>query len=199
MRKRDGTNFYPAASAQIGCKIAEGGSTHYKDLVPSSVPIHSSPRKGAAAEGGLPAKDHSDGGSGGDKLHGILLVKGSAGDSDADLSPLSTGRNRGTVTFANPKISSTEKELINIRDTLKTFKEQRKKLRRLGKQQEQLSSWLRQQQTPSDTDTTQVTEEVASMQEEIESLRAMVASQKVSCQKLVARAKVLTEHLGAGL
>ena len=58
---------------------------------------------------------------------GILHNKVS--DSDADVSPLNTARSRGTVTFASPKSPSPEEEIINIRDRLKHFSQQKNKLR----------------------------------------------------------------------
>nr|KAG5709400.1 hypothetical protein BaRGS_029249 [Batillaria attramentaria] len=114
---------------------------------------------------------------------------------DADREPQP---GRGTVTFASPKTPSPAEELKQIRDRLRYFKEQKKKLRRLERQEGQLSSWL-QEQDASDTDATQVTQELASMQDEIEELRQLVSSQRLSCEKLIARAKILAEQLGSDL
>jgi hypothetical protein len=80
--------------------------------------------------GVLPARDQGEEpGRGAEKLQGILLVKGSVGDSDGDVSLLNTARSRGTVTFASPRMPSAAEELKTIRDRLQAFKEQRKKLR----------------------------------------------------------------------
>ena len=117
MIKKDGTTFPPLAEGQ-GFRSSEPGSSRSKGFAPVTTPH--SPRKGGG--GGGPVRDRE-----GEKLQGILLVKGA--ESDADVSPLNTARSRGTVTFASPKTPSPAEELRHIRDSLRHFKEQKKKLR----------------------------------------------------------------------
>ena len=116
MKRRDGTDFPSEAYRNLNM-----GPSHGKGFVPVTTPrTPRSPRKGGG--GGGSARDKE-----GEKLQGILLVKGA--DSDADVSPLNTARSRGTVTFASPKTPSPAEELRSIRDRLRHFKEQKKKLR----------------------------------------------------------------------
>ncbi|KAL8609835.1 hypothetical protein ACOMHN_020670 [Nucella lapillus] len=146
MKKRDGTDFPPEVQ-----RIHD--PSHYRETAAKPAPcIPRSPRKSG---GGGSARDRE-----GEKLQGILLVKGA--DSDTDVSPLNTARSRGTVTFASPKTPSPTEELRSIRDRLLHFKEQKKKLRHVERQQKQLSTWLQQQSDPSDPDASQVTEELNS-------------------------------------
>lgn len=116
MRKRDGTDFPLDTLSQ---RNPDPGISRSKGFVPVTTPrTPCSPRKG----GGGSARERE-----GEKLQGILLVKGV--ESDVDVSPLNTARSRGTVTFASPKTPSPAEELRHIRDRLRHFKEQKKKLR----------------------------------------------------------------------
>ncbi|XP_076434812.1 uncharacterized protein LOC143274771 [Babylonia areolata] len=185
MKRRDGTDFPLEVQ-----RVHDPASSYAKGVAPKTTPC--TPRSPRKSGGGGSARDRE-----GEKLQGILLVKGA--DSDADVSPLNTARSRGTVTFASPKTPSPAEELRSIRDRLLHFKEQKKKLRHLERQQKQLSTWLQQQSDPSDADASQVTEELHSMQEEISALQTLVSSQRLSCEKLVTRAKVLSDQLGSAL
>ncbi|KAK7500812.1 hypothetical protein BaRGS_00008056 [Batillaria attramentaria] len=200
LKRRDGTEFPQDVHRDADREPQPGsarssGKNHMPVTTPRlPTPRMVTPRSPRKTQSGSNSARDRDGDS--QKPQGILLVKG--GDSDADVSPLNTARSRGTVTFASPKTPSPAEELKQIRDRLRYFKEQKKKLRRLERQEGQLSSWL-QEQDASDTDATQVTQELASMQDEIEELRQLVSSQRLSCEKLIARAKILAEQLGSDL
>ena len=50
-------------------------------------------------------------------------------ESEPEVSPLNTARSRGTVTFASPKSPTPEEEIVNIRDRLRHFSQQKDKLK----------------------------------------------------------------------
>ena len=119
MKKRDGTDFPPDAHSQ---RNPDPVSSRSKVFVPVTTPRTPRTPRSPRKSGGGSARDRE-----GERLQGILLVKGA--ESDADVSPLNTARSRGTVTFASPKALSPAEELRHIRDRLRHFKEQKKKLR----------------------------------------------------------------------
>ena len=96
---------------------------HYKESL--RTPREKTPRENFSPRRGVPP--------------GILHK---VSDSDAEVSPLNTARSRGTVTFASPKEPTPEEEIINIRDKLKHFSQQKQKLKSLRATYRQLSDWL---------------------------------------------------------
>ncbi|XP_012939858.1 protein SFI1 homolog [Aplysia californica] len=119
-------------------------------------------------------------------------------DSDGDVSPLNTARSRGTVTFASPKSPSPEEEIINIRDRLRHFSQQKEKLRSLRRQYRQLSDWLAEQSAEEmggDEDSQSASQELDMLRSEVADLQGVVDSQRPICERLVLRAQTLAQEL----
>ncbi|KAL4231291.1 spindle pole body protein Sfi1 [Mactra antiquata] len=94
-----------------------------------------------------------------------------------------------------------QKEIISIRNRLKSFEQKKKKLRMMQKQLTQLSDWLRdiegQGQSSDDEVIVNTKQEVKELTSDVDSLKQTVDEEKQQCSKLVERVKVLTAQLAS--
>ncbi|XP_061186254.1 protein SFI1 homolog [Saccostrea echinata] len=134
----------------------------------------------------------------------------------SDVSPLSTPRTVDSTSLAVRSMIQTidstagipeapsrvndqqtiplSEQIVRIRNQLKSFEQQKRKLRKLQKQHKQLSSWLDDEEgTVSESEIMEVKEEVREMEKEIKTLQAEIERQKPECAQLVEKVNQLIQ------
>ncbi|XP_062588757.1 protein SFI1 homolog [Saccostrea cucullata] len=87
-------------------------------------------------------------------------------------------------------------QIVRIRNQLKSFEQQKKKLRKLQKQHKQLTSWLDDEEgTVSESEIKEVKEEVREMEKEIKTYQAEIERQKPECAQLVEKVNQLIQMM----
>ncbi|XP_053406636.1 protein SFI1 homolog [Mercenaria mercenaria] len=101
--------------------------------------------------------------------------------------------------FESNSTQMIQKEIIIIRNRLKSFDQKKKKLRKMQKQLKQLCDWLKdievKGQDTEDDDVISAKQEVQELSNDVEVLKKSVEEEKTQCASLVERVKVLTSQL----